>query len=271
MSLTRKTIPDEGDLVLCTVKHITNHGAYVNLDEYDGVKGFIHISEIASRWIKNIRNFVREDQKVVAKVLRSNKAKRQIDLSIRRVTEQQKKNKIQEWKRAKNSEELLKLAAEKIGETLEKAYKDVGWKLEDKFGEIYFGLQQVKEKGESALVEAGIPEKWRKVILDIANAYVELPTVKLTANLEVTCYQPDGVEAIKKALLKGLKMLSEFEDVKGRIYLVGSPRYSLELEAPDYKIGEKVLKKTAEAIIEEITKMGGKGSWKRGGFNKKRC
>jgi len=96
LPLSRKSIPDEGDLVLCTVKNITNHGAYVVLDEFNDLTGFVHISEIASRWIKNIRNFVREEQKIVAKVLRVNKTKNQIDLSIRRVKEQQKKNKIPE-------------------------------------------------------------------------------------------------------------------------------------------------------------------------------
>ncbi|MHA1409194.1 MAG: translation initiation factor IF-2 subunit alpha [Candidatus Odinarchaeia archaeon] len=263
MAVLRRKTPEEGDLVICTVDNITSHGAYVLLDEYDNTKGFVHISEIASRWIKNIRNFVRENQKIVAKVLRVNQTKNQIDLSIRRVTEQQKKSKIQEWKRAKNADSLLKLAADKIGETLETAYKEVGWKLEDKFGEVYYGLEQIKDKGIQVLKDLKIPEKWQKVIYEIVEAYVELANVKVSAIIELTCYEPEGVDAIKKALNDGLEHVKKIEEVKSRIYLSGSPKYILEIEAPDYKIAERVLNETAEIIVNSIKKCKGQGSWKK--------
>lgn len=263
MVKTRKELPEEGDLLLCTVKEITPHGAYVELDEYPGLRGFIHLSEIASSWVKNIRNFVRETQKVVTKVLRADRAKRQIDLSLRRVTDQQKKSKIQEWKRAKNADGILKLAADKLGKTIDEAYEEVGWKLQDAFGEIYAGLQAVKDKGLSILEQADIPPKWRDTIYEQAKSHVELPKVKVTAELALTCYKPDGVEAIKKSLINGLDELKREKEVKGRIFLIGSPRYQLEIEAPDYKLAERVLTDTSNNIIKAIRSLGGDGSWKR--------
>ncbi len=263
MVKTRREFPSEGDLLLCTVTDITSHGAYVELEEYPGLKGFIHLSEIASSWIKNIRNFVKEGQKIVTKVLRVNREKRQIDLSLRRVTEQQKREKIQAWKRAQNAEGILRLAADKLGKTLDEAYREVGWRLEDRYGEIYAGLQIIKKRGLEALEEAGIPETWRQVIYNEALEHVELPTVKMKAQIEVTCYKADGVEAIKKSLMKGLEELKKETGVKGRIFLVGSPKYQFEIEAPDYKIAEKVLANTANEIINTIKSLGGEGSWKK--------
>ena len=64
--------PEVGELVLCTTSKVIQQGAFVKLDEYKGKEGFIHLSEIASKWVKNIRNFVKEDQKIVARVLRLN-------------------------------------------------------------------------------------------------------------------------------------------------------------------------------------------------------
>ena len=90
--------PEVGDLVIATVKKVTDYGAYVWLDEYDK-EGLLHISEISSSWIRNIRNFVREGQKVILKVLRVDEEKGHIDLSLRRVTKRERIEKRMMWKR----------------------------------------------------------------------------------------------------------------------------------------------------------------------------
>ena len=58
--------PDEGELVVCTVTEVKQNGAYVSINGYDNVNGFIFIGEVASGWVKNIRSIVREGQRVVA-------------------------------------------------------------------------------------------------------------------------------------------------------------------------------------------------------------
>src|SRR5438445_19705 len=102
--------PDEGELVVCTVTNVKNFGAFVTLDEYEAKAGFIHIAEVSSGRIKYIRDYVREGQKVVCKVLKVDKDKGHIDLSLEAVTEHQRREKIQEWKneqRAKNLEWIV--------------------------------------------------------------------------------------------------------------------------------------------------------------------
>jgi translation initiation factor 2 subunit 1 len=58
--------PEPGDLVIATIETVTTYGAYAKLDEYNK-QGLLHVSEISSSWIRNIRDFVREGQKVVLK------------------------------------------------------------------------------------------------------------------------------------------------------------------------------------------------------------
>ncbi len=41
---------------MATVKEVFDQGAYLTLDEYEGKEGMVHISEIASGWVKNIRS-----------------------------------------------------------------------------------------------------------------------------------------------------------------------------------------------------------------------
>ena len=60
--------PEEGDLVVCSVRLVKNFGAFVTLDEYGDKEGFIHIAEVTTGWVKYIRDYVREGQKIVCKV-----------------------------------------------------------------------------------------------------------------------------------------------------------------------------------------------------------
>ena len=66
-------LPERGDIVLCTVREITSHGIYVDLDEYNGMNGFLHISEISTGWVRNIDRVAKVGQKLVLKVVRAEK------------------------------------------------------------------------------------------------------------------------------------------------------------------------------------------------------
>ena len=48
----RAEYPEEGELVVGTVTSIRNFGAFVTLDEYNGREAFIHLSEVATGWVK---------------------------------------------------------------------------------------------------------------------------------------------------------------------------------------------------------------------------
>ncbi|MGQ9721121.1 MAG: translation initiation factor IF-2 subunit alpha [Candidatus Jordarchaeum sp.] len=252
----RKEYPEKGDLVIGTVTRIANHGAYVQLDEYDNKEGMIHISEIALSWVRNIRNFVRENQKVVAKALRINPQKGFIDLSLRRVTEQQKRQKIQEWKRAQKAEKLLEMAATKIGKTLDEAYTEVGWKLEDTYGSIYNGLELVSEKGSKTLENLGLKKEWIEIISEIAQTYVEPPKVNITRTIEMTCWKRAGIDAIKKAFREAINAIKD-EETTVNIYTLGAPKYRIEITADDYKQAETTLEKIINTAKTSIESEGG--------------
>ena len=257
-ALQRSEWPERGELVLATVRKVADYGAYVALEEYDNREGLLHRSEISTSWVRNIRNYVREKQKVVAKVLRVEEAKDHIDLSLRRVTIVMRRNKIQEWKRSQKADNLLELVAKQLDKTKEEVYDAVGWPLEEKFGEIYAGFEEILEKGEPVLEKIGIDEEWIKTVAELAKAHVTIRKVKLTKIIELKSYKPDSVEIIKSALKKGLKSTRR-KDITLDVNLVGSPRYRFSIQANDYKIAEKALNKAVSATITAIEKGGGEG------------
>jgi translation initiation factor 2 subunit 1 len=79
-------LPEENELVMAVIKKILPYGAFCSLPEYNNLEAFLHVSEVAPRWIKNIHEFISEGQKHVVKVHHLDKEKNQVDISIKRVS-----------------------------------------------------------------------------------------------------------------------------------------------------------------------------------------
>ncbi|MHA2059367.1 MAG: translation initiation factor IF-2 subunit alpha [Candidatus Ranarchaeia archaeon] len=263
MAVTRRKWPEVDELVISTVKKIVSHGAYVALDEYDMREGLIHVSEISSSWVRNIRNHVKENQKTVTKVLRVNQSKNQIDLSLRRVNQQQRRNKITLWKRAQTGEKLLEMASKKAGTTLKVGFKEVGWKLIDTYGGILSGLERIHVDGDAALTNAGITEKWIKILSKIGKTHTTLPQVKISGIFDLRCPQPNGIEVIKNALQSGISQIKDLKEIKGDIWSDGAPKYRVELTAPNYKEAEEALKLIIDEVLKNIEENSGEGEFTR--------
>ena len=250
----KKEYPAEGELIVGTVKNVQNFGAFILLDEYPGKEGFIHIAEIATGWVKRIRNHIKEKQKVVCKVLNVDTKKDHIDLSLKRVNEHQKRDKIQEWKNSQKSEKLLEMVAKKLGITLDKAYADFGDNLAEKYGTLYAAFEEAAYD-PGILKKDGFKGPWLNSFEEIAKQNITIPFVDIKGYIDVQLFIPDGINHIKKALTEGEK--SEYEDVEIKVKYVGAPHYMITVKAPDYKIAEEELKKAAKRIEENIKKHDG--------------
>jgi len=260
MALKKPEWPEVGDLVIATVQSVADYGAYVNLDEYNK-KGLLHVSEVSSSWIRNIRDFVREGQKVVLKVLRVDVEKGHIDLSLRRVTKREKIEKIMSWKRERKAETLLRNVAEKAGISLEEAYEKAGAPMEKEYG-LYEGFEKAVKEGVGALTKIGVPEELATVIVEIAKERMRVPMVKVKGLVELRCMKPNGVNIIKEAFLNA-KKAERSRDAKFRFYVVAAPKYCIEVMAENYKRAEAVLQKIAESVVANVVKEGGQGVFRR--------
>src|SRR3989441_9650813 len=197
--------PEIGDLVVATVTRVEDYGAYVKLDEFNGIEGLVHISEISTTWVRNIRDHAREGQKLVLKVLRVNPQRNQIDLSLRRVTGREKSEKMLEWKKERKAEAILKSAADKLKKTEEDA-ENIRKILLDKFGGLYDPLEEAMDEGPEALVKAGLSEDWAQAIAEVSKTKIRLERSKVRGTVAVTCHKPGGLEIIRQTLLGAKKV-----------------------------------------------------------------
>ena len=109
MSTEIQEMPEQGEIILATVTKVMDHGAYVTLDEYDEIQGFLHISEIAPGWIRSISRFVKDGEKKVLLVKKVNVKRGDIDLSLKQVSKDQKKQKLKEVKKYEKAKRYYKM------------------------------------------------------------------------------------------------------------------------------------------------------------------
>jgi len=252
--------PEVGDLVIATIESVTTYGAYAKLDEYDK-QGLLHVSEISSSWIRNIRDFVREGQKAVLKVIRVDLEKGHIDLSLRRVTKRARIEKIRQWKQDRKADALLRGVAEKVGLPLEEVYAKAGAVVEEKYG-LYDGFEKVAKEGAEVLTEIGVAEDLAKAFAEVAEERIRVKMVKVKGMLEIRCMTPNGVKVIKESFLKA-KKAEKTKDTEVRFYVIAAPKYSVEVSAETYKRAEEVLQKVSQRVVSNIVEVGGQGSFRR--------
>ncbi len=250
--------PSEGELVLGSVQTVKDFGAFIELEEYEGKVGFIHISEISSGWVKRIRDYIREGQKRVCKVLRVDKNQAHIDLSLKQVNEHQRREKIQAWKNHQKAEKLLSLVAEEMGISVDECYELFAYDLIENIGSLYEAFEKCTLK-EEALKEEGFQGEWVDIFTRIARENISPPYISITGYLKLSSRKKDGIDHIKEAL-------SSFEDTvesKVEVSYIASPKYRVDVRSTDYKIAEEVFETQATRAVSIMEELGGKGEYQR--------
>ncbi len=258
--MERSGWPEEGDNVVCSVKRVTDFGAFVELDEYGQKEGLIHISDVASGWVKYIRDHVREGQKIVCKVLYVDTVKHHIDLSLKDVNEHQRREKIQQWKNEQKAEKWIEYVA-KITKMSKDDLAGLINLFYEKFGNVYASFENSRLEGPSILTKIGVSKEVADALTKVANENLKKPQVDISGFIDLNIYLPDGIEYIRKALNAANKV--DEEEIKVDISYVGAPRYRIHVIAPDYKKAEGVLKKSSQTAIKIIEKAGGNGEFHR--------
>ena len=247
-------VPEVGETVVCKVKQVLNYGAFVELVEYNNSKGFVHVSQVASRWVKNIRNFVKEGQVRAAKVLFINEAKKQIDLSFTKVSSHAQRARIEEWKQLKRCKKLVEVLAKSEEKNIDQAWEEVAKPLLENNDTLFDAFQEIALLGEEAT--QGVKKEWVKPLLELVQKNIPVPEKTLKGTLTIKSEKPDGVDVIKEILFK-----AEAKDIE--IFYKGGGKYSIKAKAPDYKSAEKVLGRAVEKISKELKKAGGEAKFER--------
>lgn len=253
-----REIPDVGETVVCKVKQVLGYGAFVELVEYGDKKGFVHVSQVASRWVKNIRSYVKEGQVRAAKVLSIDRGRGQIDLSFNKVSSAAQRARIEEWKQLKRSKKLLDLLAKSLGLSFEQSWEAVAKPLLENYDSLGEAFQNIALLGEEGA--EGIEKSWLKPLVELVQKSVPIPEKTLSGFLFAKSLAPNGVDVIKE-MLAGVE-----KNGKGKIRLFysGGGKYDIRAVAPDFKTAEKLLGDATDSAIKAMKSAGGEARFEKG-------
>jgi translation initiation factor 2 subunit 1 len=240
MLYKKQGFPEEGECVFATVTKIHYHSVFVNLDEYNNKSGMIHISEVSPGRIRNISDYVKEGKVVVCKVLKINKDRGHIDLSLRRVNEAQRRAKAEERKHQTISEAILQSYAKLNKVDIHKVYDDVTKVLLKDYVTLYAAFEDVVENDATL---SALSKEYAEGLIPLIKERIKPQEVSIEAVLTIKSYDANGSEDIN-TLMKDMLATSDIL----KIQFLGSGRFKFYIAAENYDIAEDAYGKATEVL-----------------------
>lgn len=255
--LYKKTgYPEIDELVTCTVTNVQYNSVFVNLDDY-GKSALIHISEVSPGRIRNIRDYVKEGKVVVCKVLRINHERGHIDVSLRRVNEAQRRNKVEERKAELKAEKIIDALAADLKEPVKELYTTISDAIFPKYEMLNYAFTDVVEN-EATLKDTGLDKKYLEPLIKLVKERIKPKEVCIVGTIDVKIYAPDGVNIVKKALVEA-DQVSDQLTIKN----LGGGSWRVTVTAREFKEAESILKEALTKAEPSIKQAGGEFSFTR--------
>ncbi|KAK9280489.1 hypothetical protein L1049_014181 [Liquidambar formosana] len=261
--------PEVDMAVMIQVKNIADMGAYVSLLEYNNIEGMILFSELSRRRIRSVSSLIKVGRQEPVMVLRVDKEKGYIDLSKRRVSEEDILTCEERYNKSKLVHSIMRHVAETMHLDLEDLYIHIGWPLYQKYGHAVEAFKlvvtdpdsvlnsltrEIKEIGpdgqEVTKVVPVMSEEVKDSLIKNIRRRMTPQPLKIRADIEMKCFQFDGVLHIKEAMRKAEAAGNHNCPVK--IKLVAPPLYVLTTHTLDKERGISILNDAITACTQEI-------------------
>jgi translation initiation factor 2 subunit 1 len=202
----------EEDLVMCIVDRIESNTVFVKME--DGREATLIISEIAPGRIKNLREYVIPNKKIVCKILRIQGD--HIDLSLRRVSSKEKKDFLESYGYENNLKSAFKQA---LGDKFEF--------ILNKIKNDFTSLKDFSDKAklDNNLIARYIPKENIDLIEKIINK--KQKDIEVKKIVKIKSLSNDGVKRIKNIFLTNDKNISS-------VYLAAE-NIQVKIRGEDYK------------------------------------
>ena len=217
--------PSINELVMVEVKKIVDMGAYCKLLEYNDLEGMLLMSELQRKRIRSVKRAIKEGRQEIVQVLRVNKKKGYIDLSKKRVTPDQRPLVEDRWNKSKAVHSIIRQIAYLSNDRYNKdnnnnkysmldLYKKFAWKMAKDYGSLYDAFKVGMDNFDEMFKKyPEIPNDIRKDLIKNIEKRLKPKIVTVRAKVELTCFNREGVDAIKKSLKKGLLTTLDINDI----------------------------------------------------------
>lgn len=246
----RQQYPSEGDLVLVKVKHVADMGAYVTLLEYNKIEGMIMLTELSRKRIRSVSKLTRVGRQEVVVVLRVDTNKGYIDLSKKRVAADDIAECEKRFTKSKTVNSIMRHVAEMTRTNIEVLYETIVWPLYEHFDHALDAMRMAVTDPDGAFASVTMDSATREQLVKVIRNRLTPKRLKIRADFVVTCYDFEGVSAIKAALSAGLNTSTDKADID--IRLIAAPLYGLVMQTDDRSQGLVLANECLRRIREEI-------------------
>jgi translation initiation factor 2 subunit 1 len=245
-------LPEEREIIIATVRQLSGHGFYVTLDEYNNMRGFLHISEIGTGWIRNIERHVRPMQRALLKVIRVNKLRAEVDTSLKQVSGEERKSKLIEVKKNEKATTFLDFIKSKL-KLSDKQVQDIEDRILHKYEYLYDAFKAVSRKGQDPIQNIELSPETRNG-LEEASKRIPIPLAEISGIMEITSKKPYDIEIIKNMLVNAEENKA---GARSTITYIGAPHYRIVVDVENFKVAERFVTSAIEERRSNIEKQQG--------------
>ncbi|MEM4331407.1 MAG: S1 RNA-binding domain-containing protein, partial [Candidatus Anstonellales archaeon] len=230
--------PEIGKLVIIKIKSVMPYGAIAELEEFPNYEGFLHVSEIVSKWVKNIGDYVKVGMRTAALVIEVDKNKKVATISLKRVSEEQRKKAFEDYENTKKARKIIETAIKKARSKI--TAKEIENAILEQYDNLHDFMLDIYDEGKEIAEEFITDSKVASMIEELVKKSYKKKLIELKLIINIETYSKNGVEEIKNALIEAGK----YAEIK----YIGAPRYMAIIRAEEYKDAKKMVNNLKQAL-----------------------
>jgi translation initiation factor 2 subunit 1 len=242
--MTDARLPRMNDIVIAKISKVAQFGAYCKLPEYENLEVFLPIKEVSSGWIKNIREYIHEGQMVVCKVYFFDKERGTVDISLKKVTPKEAKDRIGAYNLEKRLAALFQRAV-KISK-METDKEALQQQVRSEFGTFTEFVRNASDL-TPAFEESKLPKKLKNSVTDLITASKKKKKYIVSYLMKLSTYNTEKGATELRSIVSAIKS-------KGvSVSYISAPKYHLLCEGENYVDAESKIKSatdTAKSLLK---------------------
>lgn len=179
-----------------------------------------------------------------------------IDLSKRRVTPEDIIKCEERYNKAKAVHSIIYKLAQRTHKSMMELNRQITWPLAMQYKSAYEALLIAMKEPDAVLQGLNLDQMTKSILMTDVKSRLSPQAVKIRADIEVSCFTFEGIDAVRAALMAGLKKSTD--EIPIKINLVAPPLYVMLTSSLDKQTGIQALENAIAAIDEVMKARGGK-------------
>ncbi len=243
--------PEVNENVLCTVTKIYGNTVFVQLDEYEK-EGVLTIAEIAPGRIRNLREHVVENKKIVCKVLRVDVAQKRVDVSLRRVPIIVMKDKLEEIKKEEYADKIYTDVAKELKITKEELFEKTYEPIFEEYSTVFEALYTIMLDNDKIKMFTNLKKSEKDLFIKNINDRIKPEEISFKKKFKVKSLSLDGVDKIKLSIKNSLEPLN-YEKIQ--IVYIAAGEFQMTIIHDDMKSADLLFNKFKQNLIEQTKQL----------------